>query len=73
VEVSEEGILRKKNLEIIKLKLQESGEISLRISYSLQKNQNDYIRKGDLRGTRCMRGVVRNITSFIWKSLREKS
>ena len=39
VGVSEDGILRKKYLEIIKLKLRESGENSLRISYALQKKK----------------------------------
>jgi hypothetical protein len=74
MEMCEDGILRKKKyLEIIKLKLLESGENFLRISYSLQKNHNDYIKKGKLRGTRCMCGIVRNITRFLWKSLREKT
>lgn len=57
----------------MKLKLPERGENSLRISYSLQKNQNDYIKKGKLRETRNMRGKVRNITRSLWKSLRDKT
>jgi len=55
--VSEEEVLRNKIFRNMKLKLQVSGENSLRISYSLQKNQNDYIKKGKLCGTRCRRGI----------------